>query len=207
MNHVMIDVETLGVSPDAAIVSIGAVRFDPITGRVGDVGPTGGIAGGQLACASDRLHARIKFDSADLGEIDASTFEWWLGRSREAQDALLGGERLTLREALSALTNWLQNGPKPEGIWANDPDFDLVLLRSAYKRVDRVFPYSFRLHRSVRTMQWLACQLGMMLPKTFNALSHDALSDALCQAHIVSAIYARLGLSYPEPPTIDEILR
>jgi len=28
-NHVMIDLETMGITPDSAVVSIGAVVFDP----------------------------------------------------------------------------------------------------------------------------------------------------------------------------------
>lgn len=32
MNHLMIDTETLGNGPDAAIFAIGAVFFDPFTG-------------------------------------------------------------------------------------------------------------------------------------------------------------------------------
>ncbi|ENC2501576.1 TPA: 3'-5' exoribonuclease, partial [Escherichia coli] len=35
MNHLMIDTETLGNGPDAAIFAIGAVFFDPFTGKLG----------------------------------------------------------------------------------------------------------------------------------------------------------------------------
>ena len=34
-DHVMIDLETMGTTPESAIVSIGAVMFDPRTGKVG----------------------------------------------------------------------------------------------------------------------------------------------------------------------------
>ena len=36
MNDVMVDLETLSTKPNAAIVSIGAVFFDPKTGELGD---------------------------------------------------------------------------------------------------------------------------------------------------------------------------
>jgi len=36
MNEVMLDLETMGQGPDAAIVAIGAVAFDPVTHWLGD---------------------------------------------------------------------------------------------------------------------------------------------------------------------------
>ena len=36
MNHLMIDLETMGNKPNAPIVSIGAVFFEPSTGELGD---------------------------------------------------------------------------------------------------------------------------------------------------------------------------
>ena len=36
MSHVMIDLETLGSVSDAAIASVGAVLFDPMTDWIGD---------------------------------------------------------------------------------------------------------------------------------------------------------------------------
>jgi len=35
MQHVMIDLETLGTTPDAPIIAIGAVNFDIRTGKTG----------------------------------------------------------------------------------------------------------------------------------------------------------------------------
>ncbi|MBK0004878.1 3'-5' exonuclease, partial [Erwinia sp. S38] len=36
MNHLMIDLETMGNKPNAAIVSIGAVFFEPDSGEIGN---------------------------------------------------------------------------------------------------------------------------------------------------------------------------
>ena len=37
MNHLAIDLETLSLEPNAHILSIGAVFFDPATGAMGDM--------------------------------------------------------------------------------------------------------------------------------------------------------------------------
>ena len=43
MNHVMLDLETMGTGPRAAIVAIGAVAFDPIRKEIVDPTHEGGI--------------------------------------------------------------------------------------------------------------------------------------------------------------------
>lgn len=180
MTHVMIDIETLGIGNDAPIVSIGAVEFDMASEQFGH-----------------EFHRKVKLDDPDQGPIDASTVLWWLGQSKEAQNALLSGEKVSLAAALKQLVAFMSQISSVEGIWANDPDFDMRILLSAYKRCDVVFPHSFRLHRSMRTMNWLACRflssdrVQSMFPK--GGLLHDALSDAKGQAIFVSRVFNLLN--------------
>ncbi|EGF1567842.1 RecE family exodeoxyribonuclease, partial [Escherichia coli] len=58
--HLMIDLETMGKNPDAPIISIGAIFFDPQTG---DMGP--------------EFSKTIDLDTAG-GVIDRDTMKWWL---------------------------------------------------------------------------------------------------------------------------------
>uniref|UniRef100_UPI000BB68BE2 exonuclease n=2 Tax=Escherichia coli TaxID=562 RepID=UPI000BB68BE2 len=67
--HLMIDLETMGKNPDAPIISIGAIFFDPQTG---DMGP--------------EFSKTIDLETAG-GVIDRDTIKWWLKQSREAQSA------------------------------------------------------------------------------------------------------------------------
>ncbi|EGE1657327.1 exonuclease, partial [Escherichia coli] len=68
-HHLMIDLETMGKNPDAPIISIGAIFFDPQTG---DMGP--------------EFSKTIDLETAG-GVIDRDTIKWWLKQSREAQSA------------------------------------------------------------------------------------------------------------------------
>ncbi|ENL5137945.1 3'-5' exoribonuclease, partial [Escherichia coli] len=72
--HLMIDIETMGKNPNAAIISIGAIFFDPQTG---DMGP--------------EFSKTIDLDTAG-GVIDRDVIKWWLKQSREAQSAILTDE-------------------------------------------------------------------------------------------------------------------
>ncbi|HHW0204758.1 TPA: RecE family exodeoxyribonuclease, partial [Escherichia coli] len=64
--HLMIVLETMGKNPDAPIISIGAIFFDPQTG---DMGP--------------EFSKTIDLETAG-GVIDRDTIKWWLKQSREA---------------------------------------------------------------------------------------------------------------------------
>ncbi|EOU6928530.1 RecE family exodeoxyribonuclease, partial [Escherichia coli] len=73
-DHLMIDLETMGKNPDAPIISIGAIFFDPQTG---DMGP--------------EFSKTIDLETAG-GVIDRDTIKWWLKQSREAQSAIMTDE-------------------------------------------------------------------------------------------------------------------
>ncbi|EOR6896851.1 RecE family exodeoxyribonuclease, partial [Escherichia coli] len=80
-DHLMIDLETMGKNPDAPIISIGAIFFDPQTG---DMGP--------------EFSKTIVLETAG-GVIDRDTIKWWLKQSREAQSAIMTDE-IPLDDAL-----------------------------------------------------------------------------------------------------------
>lgn len=70
MNHLMIDLETMGNKPSAPIVSIGAVIFDPSTGEFGP----------------DFYRVVSLKSSVDGGAVpDADTIMWWMQQSEEAR--------------------------------------------------------------------------------------------------------------------------
>ncbi|EHE4243328.1 TPA: 3'-5' exoribonuclease, partial [Escherichia coli] len=87
-HHMMIDLETMGKNPDAPLISIGAIFFDPQTG---DMGP--------------EFSKTIDMDTAG-GVIDRGTIKWWLKQSREAQSAILTDE-IPLDDALLQLREFI----------------------------------------------------------------------------------------------------
>ncbi|WP_201750857.1 3'-5' exonuclease, partial [Escherichia coli] len=86
--HLMIDLETMGKNPDAPIISIGAIFFDPQTG---DMGP--------------EFSKTIDLETAG-GVIDRDTIKWWLKQSREAQSAIMTDE-IPLDDALLQLREFI----------------------------------------------------------------------------------------------------
>ena len=184
MNNVMLDLETMGKGPRAAIVTIGAVFFDPMTGELG---------------AEFEAHIDLR-DSARFGEIDPDTVLWWLRQSDDARAALKpSGKSQQLDDALWGLYEWMVNGSEGNDgnlkVWGNGASFDDVILRNACQQT-RVPPaWSYWNDRDVRTVVDMGRDLLGFDPKKdmpFEGVAHRALDDAKHQARYVSAIYQRM---------------
>ena len=93
LKHCMLDIETLGTGTHAAIKSIGALTFDPMTSQVMDVRDTRAFH--RLIDLSKSKHA---------GVIDAATVDWWMMQSEAARKALFGQPKETYQTLGVALT-------------------------------------------------------------------------------------------------------
>ncbi|STK11266.1 putative exonuclease from phage origin [Escherichia coli] len=175
--HMMIDLETMGKNPDAAVISIGAIFFDPQTG---DIGP--------------EFSKTIDLDTAG-GVIDRDTVKWWLKQSREAQSAILADE-IPLDDALLQLREFIDenSGEFFVQVWGNGTSFDNVILRRSYERQGIPCPWRYHNDRDVRTIVELGKTIDFdartVIP--FEGVRHNALDDARHQAKYVSAIWQKL---------------
>lgn len=181
--HLMVDMETMGNGPDAPIVSIGAVFFDPSTGNTGA-----------------EFYQVVSLESSmSFGmKPDASTIQWWLKQSSEARSAILVDEAMGLLETLELLADFIAenaaNGSHTVQLWGNGCSFDNVILRRAYALTDTPFAVPFWNDRDVRTMVELGKSVGInpRFDIPFEGDMHNALSDARHQVKYVSAIWQRL---------------
>ncbi|EEW5232514.1 exonuclease [Escherichia coli] len=175
--HLMIDLETMGKNPDAPIISIGAIFFDPQTGEMGP-----------------EFSKTIDLETAG-GVIDRDTIKWWLKQSREAQSAILTDE-IPLDDALLQLREFIDenSGEFFVQVWGNGATFDNVILRRSYERQGIPCPWRYTNDRDVRTMVALGLVMDFDARTTipFEGERHNALHDARYQAKYVSAIWQKL---------------
>ena len=175
--HLMIDLETMGKNPDAPIISIGAIFFDPQTGEMGP-----------------EFSKTIDLETAG-GVIDRDTIKWWLKQSREAQSAILTDE-IPLDDALLQLREFIDenSGEFFVQVWGNGTSFDNVILRRSYERQGIPCPWRYHNDRDVRTIVELGKTIDFdartVIP--FEGVRHNALDDARHQAKYVSAIWQKL---------------
>ncbi|GDV14861.1 exodeoxyribonuclease VIII [Escherichia coli] len=176
-DHLMIDLETMGKNPDAPIISIGAIFFDPQTG---DMGP--------------EFSKTIDLETAG-GVIDRDTIKWWLKQSREAQSAIMTDE-IPLDDALLQLREFIDENSDEffVQVWGNGANFDNTILRRSYERQGIPCPWRYCNDRDVRTIVELgkAIDFDARTAIPFEGERHNALDDARYQAKYVSAIWQKL---------------
>lgn len=184
MNRIMLDLETMGNGSDAAIVSIGAVRFDVDDGVM------------------DTFHIGVGLPSsiAAGGVVDGSTVIWWLGQKKEAQDRLLNLLCSEISGALEGFSKWAtKDGALPiDEIWGCGATADNVWLSNAYKRLGRQVPWTYRADRCYRTLREL---FPFVAKPNFVGVEHDGLDDAKHQARHLIKILRHIRSTEPTRET------
>lgn len=157
MNNVMVDLETLGVSNNPVILSIGAVKFDG-------------------AGLGEEFYREIAVQSCEEAGLvkDQSTLDWWATQDPELYTKAIGGQQ-TLESVLLEFSAWLG---EECNIWGNGACSDNIWLKSAYDACGLVKPWGHWNDRCYRTVLALFPETKKVLPK----IPHHALSDAVAQA-------------------------
>ena len=180
----MVDLETMGTGPDAAIASIGAVLFDPL-------GDGDGLIPGE---GRGEWYRRVSLADAMAqgGRADAPTILWWLQRSEAARSELVGRSESML-ESLSSLSYWMRLHGVDE-VWANGADFDLPILAGAYRRASIAKPWEFRQQRCFRTLRALYPHAEKTVQSDEAEARHHALADARWRARVAVAILREMRM-------------
>jgi DNA polymerase III epsilon subunit-like protein len=175
MNHVMVDLETLGKRAGCAIISIGAVLFDE----------TGVDENNAFYTVVSRK------DCVQLGlHEDPDTLDWWSKQSEGARYVLqhsMSNEAKPLVEALTDFGHFVG----PAKVWGNGADFDNAILYACYAAVEKPVPWKFWDSRCYRTLKNLYKDVPMAKRV---GTHHNALDDAINQARHASAIFQAKGL-------------
>ena len=179
--HMMVDIETMGVSVTAPILTIGACMFNP---RDKDTEES----------LDDTFYIRASLESnMKTGRMpEPDTILWWLNQDKDARMELCQGEQTNLGTALFNFRKWVtSHDPKPTRAWAKAPDFDCSILRDAMESVNEIWPFHFASHRCVRTITDLAYPEGDS-PMIGVGVAHNAMDDAKRQALMVQHCYGLL---------------
>lgn len=176
MKQVMIDLETMGKTNDAAITAIAAVEFSADTYAIDP--SSGGIVYRDSRRSDFYRVVDLNTSVREGGVMDASTVLWWMKQSEEARQ-MFSETAVDIKTALKDFSLWL--GTKLEtDVWGNGATFDLVILEGAYNRSGIATPWGHRNERCYRTMK---NTVGAEFKEKERASGvHNALEDALSQA-------------------------
>lgn len=172
--HLMLDLETMGDTSDAAIVSIAAVEFDINTAETGK-----------------EFYERVDLESSieDGGRVTATTIQWWLMQNEAAKIEILK-KGTTLWKATIALHRQFHGEYQ---VFSKPLSFDIPILKNAFKNVKVEYPFNHRLERCVRTYISLNPDIANAIE--FTGTPHHALHDCHHQIKQVCAVYQSLNLN------------
>jgi 3' exoribonuclease, RNase T-like len=174
---IMIDLETLATTPNAAVLTIGAVRFDPFGDDMKE--PT-----------ADSFYVRVDLDSCDaIGlEVSEDTLNWWGQQDKSAQEEAFGTEgRIPVSEAMNQLYKFCWGAKR---VWSHGAGFDVPICENIFRKVNKAVPWNFWQVRDTRTIYDLGIE-----SRRPEVLKHHALHDAYSQAVGVQNILRRLRSS------------
>ena len=176
----MIDIETLGTTPDALILTVAAQSFDP----VGD------------GYYNQSYYARVDFDSQLDRKIEDGTLKWWATQNSMArEEAFSEDNRKPLEQVLDELGKliWQSNA-----IWANGPTFDMTILEHAYKSYKKPLPWQYYRVRDARTVYMLKSDSAVLsnsqVTDVNRPASHHALDDCRRQIDLLQQTLRQLNI-------------
>ena len=170
----MLDIETLATTPDAVVMSVGVVKFDPHTGT-----------------PYNKTLWRPDIDEQTERDrhVSESTLEWWAKQPDHIQEDAFSDEgRIPVTEFMKELNRYCVGMDK---IWCQGPQFDMLILENLYIQWGHHFGWQFWQVMDCRTL----FQLMPVDPrKAIQQDLHSADADAYYQAIGVQQCYEHFGI-------------
>ncbi len=174
--HAMIDIETLGTKPNAVILSVGAIKFDPYSNSE----------------PFDGKHWRLDVDAQTEKdrEVNEDTLAWWAKQDPAIQEDAFGESgRTDCVQFMKELNAWLTGC---ESVWCQGPQFDMVILENLFTQFDH--------HKGWAFWQIMDCRtLFNIMPedprKAIQQNLHSADEDAYYQAVCVQQSYKHFNVT------------
>ena len=184
--HFVADFETLSTAPNASLLTLGLVQFDPWGNDTHEtVGALPALA--------------LAFDTTDQEaygrHVDPDTLRWWSEQSPEAQArAFQAPGKVSLFEGMTCIRDWVlsqADGAAPV-IWGFGATADPVWLTTAFADVGLKNPFGYRDNLCLRTL--VRFVPDEVKPERLG-VKHDALADAQYEVLWAQAAYRALGIT------------
>src|SRR5687768_7392592 len=167
--EVMLDLETMGLSMNSAIIQVGAITFDRRHSFSCNVALQSCLMVGMTA--------------------DPSTLKWWQAQGELAKASLCTQPILSLQTALFNFSTWWNELPGLETplIWSHGAAFDVPLLDQAYELCKQACPWAYQDVRDTRTVFAMAKAKGWKPVQLAEQLRHNAIADCHNQINNVQS--------------------
>ena len=161
-NNCMIDIETMSIRPDAAIIQVAAVMFSFDSDKV------------ETFCMNSSLKSSI-----DLGlHIDDATVKWWKNRPSEVLASVVKDSK-PIQHVIEQFDEFLGIDRLKYSYWCQGASFDFPVLDSAYRKLNRPVPWKYWNQRDTRTVYSIFGLDWRNYPRVGSY--HNGLDDCLTQ--------------------------
>lgn len=184
MKHVSADCETLSLNENPALLSIGAVVFDPEGNDTVE-----SLRNAPTFSAIVDLKDQVERYGR---HIDPGTIMWWMKQPDEARKQVIANHPEYFAGAMFAFGTWINEFADADSrLWTHGAAEDAVWLRSAWRSTHPAipFPIHYRNIRDTRTLFDLMDTPEIVVP---GLVDHVALDDAIYQALRVQHAYRQL---------------
>jgi len=174
--HATIDLETIDVKPQATVLSLGAVKFNPFS--------------------FDEPHSDLYFkisieDQDSLGRTASdSTLEWWSKQDPAImEEAFDQTDAITVDQALARISKFAVG---VDTFWGQGYGFDYTMLEDMFRSQKLPIPWNFWQILDSRTL-FRVCKQDPR--KQIQNDLHNALADAYYQSKAIQIAYKELGVT------------
>ena len=170
--HAMIDLETLDITPQAAVLTVGGVKFNPL----------------DASEPHSEFYYKLDLDTQDRS-VNDDTIAWWGKQDPKVQEEAFdptGREHMDV--FLNSLPKWLVG---VDVLWGHGYGFDITIIEDMLKQRGKSLPWQFWQVRGSRTL-FSCCKIDPR--KSMQSDLHNALADAYFQAKGVQMAYKELQL-------------
>ncbi len=177
MNHLMIDLETLGTKSNSVVMSIAAIPFNLDTGEMSD--------------KPFKVNIDLNSSLAAGLEVSGDTVQWWLTQRQEIL-GLMFTDAVHLANALIAFNDYIEEHfVAPPIVWGNSARFDLGLLENLYQKMNIMPKWKFRDERCYRTINSLF--LSIQTASEDKTDAHNPIVDCRYQIKRLCLIWKHLA--------------
>lgn len=181
LKHVMIDTETLGLTPGSVVRTVSLVEFEPMTGKTG-----------RRQTWTINLQDSIK---AGFG-IEAGSLKWWMMKSEEARKAFVATpeEETSLVSFVGEFVEWFKQYNGKVVLWNLQVDFDTALispyLAYYYMHIMRNDSYELPWNRKLRVDVRPFMEIYRALHTDIKT-PHTSIDDCMIQIKAVAEVFKK----------------
>lgn len=145
--HLMIDIETMGTQINAAVLSIAAVQFYPVSTEEESE-----------QVEKDRFYEKIDpvcyKNTRNCFSMDVETIKWWTKQKTEVMQEAWSGTN-NIEKVINDLLLWINSkcsNKRDLRVWSHGKEFDLPILENVIRFVGQNVPWSMINTRDTRTI-------------------------------------------------------